>query len=305
MKESFVTGWVTPKRLIQIEMINEILEEYSEQHYSLTLRQLYYQLVARGKIENTIPEYKKVMKSLKFGRLEGLIDWEMIEDRSRPVTRWYFERSVSDALSSVAYSYALERQMGQPYNIEIWTEKDAVSNILKRVCRPKHLKLLINKGYSSATAMYDTYKRIKHEKRKTIILYVGDHDPSGLDMVRDIKDRLEQFKLTENENFEIVHVALTMKQIREFDPPPNPAKITDTRAQEYISEHGEFSWELDALEPKVLEEVVEAEAKKYLDIKIFNAVLEREQSEKNQIKDFIKTFGKSEDEDDDDDGFRY
>jgi len=288
MKQAFRNDSITPKRSAQIALINEILEEYDNQGYVLTLRQLYYQLVARGIIANEVREYTKVMKTLTIGRMNGLIDWEMIEDRSRRPHMDYSVTGIPDALRDTVDQYKLNRQKGQPCNIEIWTEKDAVSNILKRVSRYYHLRLSVNRGYTSCSAMYSAFKRIYgqlvSEDRSTKILYVGDHDPSGLDMIRDIQDRLFEFGI---HDCDVIPIALTMAQIEEYNPPPNPAKINDPRAGQYISEYGNESWELDALEPEVLRTITEEAVKDFLDQDLFDDMIHQEEKDKMRLEEII------------------
>jgi len=289
MKQAFRHDKITGKRADQIGLINEILEEYDGQGYVLTLRQLYYQLVGRGIIANEVREYTKVMKTLTMGRMNGLIDWDMIEDRSRRPHMDYAVLGISDALQDTLNQYKLDRQAGQEWNIEIWTEKDAVSNILMRVSRYYHLRLSINRGYTSCSAMYIAYERIRRQTalngRNTKILYVGDHDPSGLDMIRDIVARFFEFEIAHA--VEIIPVALTMAQIEEYNPPPNPAKINDPRASQYIAEHGDESWELDALEPEVLRSITEEAVKEHLDQDLFDSVLSQEESDKIRLEEII------------------
>ncbi|MGO4697704.1 hypothetical protein AB4Z50_25795 [Paenibacillus sp. 2TAB26] len=86
-------------------------------------------------------------------------------------------------------------------------------------------------------------------------------------MTRDIEARLNIF-----ESFPLVRrVALNMDQIEQYLPPPNPTKLTDTRATSYISEFGYECWELDALDPQVMEQIKETNVSEFLDIKRFNA----------------------------------
>jgi len=300
MKEYFQHHSITAKRAADINLINAVLEEYSAQKYVLTVRQLYYQLVGRGEIENIPSEYTKVMRNCTIGRQCGLIDWAMIEDRSREINLPYCPDGIENALNNVIHNYRLDRQDDQKYNIEIWTEKDAVSNILKRVSRYYHISLVVDRGYSSSTFMYDAYHRMEGG-RPTIILYVGDHDPSGLDMIRDIETRLNKFRFYD---FEIVHVALTMEQIKKYNPPPNPTKMTDPRAWRYTNQHGQSSWELDALEPKVLKEIVKDAVKNHLDEKIFKKIMKREKSDLEILENAVETakLGLETEDDDDDNG---
>lgn len=271
-----------------IDTINDILFEYGKQGYRLTLRQLYYQLVSRGIIANKIQEYSKLSSILVISRMNGLTDWEMIEDRLRTPYIQYYVSGIEGAIKDTIDQYKLDRQHGQKNYIEIWTEKDAVSNVLKRISNKYHVKLVINRGYSSCSAMYDAYNRILEMEamgKTTKILYVGDHDPSGLDMLRDIEERLNEFGIR---NFDLVPVALSMEQINELKPPPNPAKITDPRAKWYIAEYGQKSWELDALKPSILYKIVEKALLKRIDIEKYDTMLMKEISDKDKLSTYLK-----------------
>jgi hypothetical protein len=227
----------------RLEMVNNILEEYQADGYVLTLRQLYYQLVSRDVIPNKQIEYTRLSNVLKKGRMAGVVDWDAIEDRVRKPQLPYWVHDIPDAIDDFIRQYRLDRMKGQAQRVEVWVEKDALSNVLSRVTRKYHCQLMVNRGYSSVSAMYDAYKRLNDGDT---ILYFGDHDPSGLDMIRDIRERLYSFN---GLDIEVVPVALTMEQIRKFNPPPNPTKVQDPRAGWYIEQWGHTSWELDALPP--------------------------------------------------------
>lgn len=266
-----------------LETINTILEAYQDEGYVLTLRQLYYQLVSRDIIPNNDKEYAKISNILKKGRMSGIVDWSSIEDRVRVPKRPYYAHSIEDALHDVTQQYRLDRMKTQENRVEIWIEKDALSNVVSRVSEKYHLRLMVNRGYSSVSAMYDAYKRLNDGDT---ILYFGDHDPSGMDMIRDVRERLEEFGLEIN----VKPVALNMEQIRQFQPPPNPAKITDPRAKWYIKEYGQTSWELDALPPKELIRLTEEAVLQNIDIDSFNKVMDQEAQDILKIKRIINNI---------------
>lgn len=336
--------------------IIDIVELFQDDGYTLTLRQLYYQLVAADHIPNDDKVYKKLSGILDDMRYSGLIDWDAIEDRGRVPYLPYYANSPQDAISDLVHQYRLDRQDGQPTLIEVWTEKDAISGILKRTTSMYHVRLVVNKGYSSSTAMYNAYKRFVRaikDGQSVQVLYFGDHDPSGLDMVRDINDRIKFFishgapawltehafawyedadhdifsmhesgyipdsvlddyaknggiesddqwqkweagkvlaYITENNLFEVVQIGLTREQIREYNPPPNPAKITDPRAKWYLAEHGTQSWEVDALRPDVMTRIVSQHIAETLDQDLYDSVVAAENEHKAKMKKFSETF---------------
>lgn len=265
---------------IMLERINTILEEYRNDGYVLTLRQLYYQLVSKDIIPNNDREYAKLSNILKKGRMAGIVDWSAIEDRVRVPKLPYWVRDVQHAIQDTIEQYRVDRMQGQQRNIEIWVEKDALSNVLFRVTSKYHIRLMVNRGYSNISAMYDAHRRLRSGD---VILYFGDHDPSGKDMVRDIRERMEEF----GREVDVRPVALTMEQIRRFNPPPNPAKITDPRAKWYIREYGRTSWELDALPPRELIRLAEEAVEELIDLDLYNRCLDREQRDIEELRSFF------------------
>jgi len=270
-------------------VVNDIIDEYKEQGYVLTLRQLYYQLVSRGIIPNKQSEYSKLSGLLVEGRMAGIVDWSSIEDRTRAPYLPYWVNGIQDAIKDTIDYYRLNRQKDQKVYIELWVEKDALSGVLKPITSHYHINLMVNRGYSSCSAMYYSYKRfyteLKGLEKDIVILYLGDHDPSGLDMLRDIENRLNGFYL---DDFTIKHIGLTKEQIEKYNPPPNPAKITDPRAAWYIEQHGETSWEVDALNPSVLNELIRGNIENLIDMDLFEKQLQQEVKDKKKLEKYMK-----------------
>jgi len=261
----------------RLNTINGILEEYRAEGYVLTLRQLYYQLVARDIIPNQQKQYTQLSNILKKGRMAGIVDWSVIEDRMRKPRLPYYVSGIQEAIYDTIHQYRLNRMAGQFQRIEVWVEKDALSNVLSRVTDHYHVRLMVNRGYSSLSAMYEAYLRLSNGDT---ILYLGDHDPSGLDMVRDIEDRLWQFGLDIN----VVPIALTMDQIKKFNPPPNPARVSDPRAEWYIEKFGNTSWELDALPPEELISLVEKNIEERIDKDLWEEQVAQERRDIEEMK---------------------
>ena len=235
-----------------IEQANEIIDEYLVEGYELTLRQLYYQFVARGIVPNKDSEYKRLGSVINDGRLAGMIDWEAIVDRTRKIQINGHWDDPSDIIQDSANSYAIDTRKIQEVYVEVWIEKEALAGILERACEPLDVPYFSCRGYVSQSAMWRASCRIQRElsamHESAVILHFGDHDPSGIDMTRDIGDRLKLL----GADVEVKRIALNMEQVEQYNPPPNPAKLTDSRYQSYISEYGEESWELDALDPRTI-----------------------------------------------------
>lgn len=270
------------KSLDLIAKCNAILDEYQAQGLRVTLRQLYYQCVTRTILENTTRNYKNLSTVISDARLAGLMDWDAIEDRGRQPRRNSEWESLADLVESAIYSYRLPRWKGQENYVELWVEKEALSGVLRPIASDFHVTLMVNKGYSSQSAMYESAQRIQAtEPENKVIFYLGDHDPSGEDMVRDIEDRLNMFGV---ENLLVRKVALNMDQVRQYNPPPNPAKITDPRADAYIAKFGDSSWEVDALPPDVLTRLIRASFRSVVDQKLMDGVKEREDFDKAELR---------------------
>ncbi len=284
-KISYIDKSFRRDKLQLIDKINEVIRNYIAQGYSLTLRQVYYQLVARAIIENNEKSYKNVGNLISDARLAGLIDWNSIEDRTRNMRGNSHWSSPGSIINSAAYSYHLDHWEGQDYYVEVWVEKDALIGIVGQICGQLDVNFFSCRGYVSQSEMWGAAQRLKirqDQGQNVVLLHLGDHDPSGKDMSRDIQDRLRIF---EAYNVEFHRLALNMNQIEEYNPPPNPAKLTDSRATQYIDEFGYDSWELDALEPQVISDLIESNVKKYRNERLYNKILEREKKEKSLLSD--------------------
>lgn len=270
------------KSLDLIELVNQVVDEYSAQGYELTLRQVYYQLVARGYIPNNERSYKNVGSLINDGRLAGLIDWHSVTDRTRNLRKAGHWDNPADVIASARYSYNLDKWKGQPNYVEVWVEKDALVDIVGQACDPLDTPYFSCRGYTSQSEMWSAAQRFirQDDREKRIIIHLGDHDPSGIDMTRDIQERLELF----GADVYVKRVALTMNQIQTYNPPPNPAKITDSRASKYIDQYGNESWELDALEPKVITDLIKKQVTMYRNDDIYRAVCDKESREKDELR---------------------
>lgn len=279
------------KSLDLIELVNQVVDEYSAQGYELTLRQAYYQLVARGYIPNNERSYKNIGNLINDGRLAGLIDWHSVTDRTRNLRKESHWDNPADVIASARYSYNLDKWKGQPNYVEVWVEKDALVDIVGQACSPLDTPYFSCRGYTSQSEMWSAAQRfIRQEQReKRIIIHLGDHDPSGIDMTRDIQERLELF----GADVYVKRVALTMNQIQTYNPPPNPAKITDSRASKYIDQFGDESWELDALEPKVITDLIKKQVTMYRNDDIYRAVCDKESREKEELKMLERNYDRA------------
>jgi len=241
-----------------ISEANTIIEEYQNAGLVLTLRQIYYQFVSRDLLPNTQKSYDKLGTVISKARLAGLIDWAAIEDRTRSAmgrSNWNSPLAMIKAKSD---EYSIGMWKNQENYVEVWIEKDALVGVIESVCYTNDINFLACRGYVSQSELYKAGKRLKCQRdelgKNPIVIHLGDHDPSGIDMTRDNFERLCMFS---GGSIELIRIALNYDQVQQYNPPPNPAKITDTRAKGYIKIHGDKSWELDALEPTVLQKLIQ------------------------------------------------
>lgn len=271
---------------VVIKKANEILENYARQGYDLTLRQLYYQFVARDILPNSQASYDRLGGIVNDARLAGLIDWNHIVDRTRNLRDLSHWEQPSDIIDASASQFRIDKWATQPSRCEVWIEKDALVGVIAGSCEKWDVPYFSCRGYTSQSEMWGASQRyLEHiETGQSVeIFHFGDHDPSGIDMSRDIFERLELFLTVDywrahgetefyaesgpfiREQFHLNRIALNMDQIEQYDPPPNPAKLTDSRAGGYVREYGYDSWELDALEPSVISALIESEIESILD----------------------------------------
>jgi len=251
----------TPKnfsafKLDQIKSANLIAEEYAAAGYDLTLRQLYYQFVARDLIPNSQEAYSRMGDLISDARCAGLMDWNHIIDRTRNMRKNSHWDHPRDILESAAATFAMDKWADQSEYVEVWVEKDALVGVVARAAGELDVPYFSCRGYTSQSEMWSAGQRLKQiqEKGRTPhIIHLGDHDPSGIDMSRDIKARLELFS---GGKVHVLRAALNMVQVQKHRPPPNPAKVTDSRFEAYRKLYGDSSWELDALDPRTLSDII-------------------------------------------------
>lgn len=286
MKQCFKPARFSSSNEALITRCNAVITEYVSAGLRLTLRQLYYQLVSANVIPNQEKSYKALGSLVSKARLAGRMDWDAIEDRVRqPVTASEWD-SISDLLDTALAAFRLPRLMDQPRYVEIWCEKDALAGVLSSLANRYHTTLMINRGYSSQSAMYESAVRISSCVRRygctdgALVLYLGDLDPSGEDMVRDVQDRLTLFGAP----VVVQKVALNMDQVERYNLPPNPAKMSDTRSSKYVAKFGVESWELDAIPPQELQRLVRTEIERVVDIAKMEVVKEEERDLRDRLK---------------------
>ncbi len=268
--------------ITKIKQAENIIDEYQSAGLELTLRQLYYQFVSRDLIPNKDSEYKKLGSTISDARLAGLIDWHAIVDRTRNLLGSPHWDNPADLITSAAKQYAIDKWQKQPVRCEVWIEKDALIGVIEQPCNALDVSYFSCRGYTSQSEMWRAAQRMRdindENNCRSIVFHFGDHDPSGMDMTRDIQTRLTT--LSDGANIQVKRIALNMTQIRKHNPPPNPAKLTDSRSNKYVKKYGSNSWELDALEPSLLNRLVTRSINSILDKKIYDKFDRKENRER-------------------------
>lgn len=282
-----------------VETAEAICDEYVAAGYDLTLRQLYYQFVSRGLIANRDTEYKRLGDIINTARLAGLIDWNHITDRTRNLRSLAHWDSPKSIVESCAAQYRIDKWDTQPMRVEVWVEKEALAGVVQRPCEKLDVPWFCCRGYVSQSEMWGAAQRLLeyvNVGQSVVVIHLGDHDPSGIDMSRDIVDRLQLFSgdilVARDEEPDLcspsisVHrIALNMAQVERYSPPPNPAKITDSRATNYIKKFGDESWELDALDPATIGDLIENRINRCLDLDAWEQALNKERNARRRLKE--------------------
>lgn len=285
--------------LATIAQINKFTAEYRKRGLDLTLRQLYYRFVTANLIPNNEKEYKRLGTTLGFGRIAGLIDWDIIVDRTRGIEQLNTWESPQEVLELYSKVYRLDKWARQPMYCECWVEKDALIGVVGAACKPHEVPYMACRGYASASELW----RAGHERirprilngQQVMIFYLGDHDPSGIDMTRDVIERVSMFAGLAKTKVEVVRLALNMDQVEFYNPPPNPTKMTDTRSVKkdgtgYHDIYGDTCWELDALDPVAIRDLIDNAIINILDRDLWDQALAEEATVKKQLARIAKNW---------------
>lgn len=289
----------TAGQLDKLNKIKDILNELND-YKPLTLRQIYYQMVGKGFIENSVSQYTMLSGLIKWARISGEIEWSDIEDRVRAfhdLTGWNNNDDFIQAhLRSFLQGYKRDLIQSQEKYIEIWIEKDALSSIFIKACRSYTIPVIVCRGFSSISFLNDFRKRLEYQSgRESVMLYFGDFDPSGLEMLESMKITLrDELNLS---GIEFKRIALLKNDIKKYNLPndPDALKKTDTRYKKFLDQYGAYAVELDALSPDVLTRKIKRAIENEINMDLFNQEKEKQEKEldklnilRDDITDFIK-----------------
>jgi hypothetical protein len=272
-----------------IEAATEVLDT----HHPMTVRQVFYALVSSQDVKNARAAYQAVGNALVAARKENTIPWEWIEDRlrrPRGVPMW---EGLPAFAKTVADGYRRNVWPTQSTYVEVWLEKDALSGIFEEVLEPFGVTLNVGRGYdgwasikNAADRLLDAEDRlfdVNRDEPKVTVLYFGDFDPSGEDMVRSLRKRLEFFDCRPA----LVKCALTADDITRYHLPPDFTKPTDSRRAAFVAQHGDIAVELDALPIDVLRRRLEAAVSARMNLRALRKVQQVESRERTQLRKWL------------------
>lgn len=269
-----------------IRAADAIIQEYEGKGMVITVRQLYYQFVARGLLPNVRNNYDRIKDIVNDGRLAGLISWTAIEDRGRNLKGHQTFVNAPHAVKWMREEhYRIDMWEGQTFRPEVWVEKEALEGVIATICNELRVDFFACKGYNSQSEQWRAGRRFADyvaRGQRPIVFHLGDHDPSGLDMTRDNRERLSMFAGTP---ILVTRIALNMDQVERYAPPPNPAKVKDSRYDAYRRQYGDQSWELDALEPEMIRDLIKDAVMRVRDPGRWDDNLRREAEDKMELEE--------------------
>jgi len=278
-----------------VHAVNKVINEYD---FRLTVRQIYYRLVSPPfqLFSNSLRSYKNLIRILTKARERGDVDWTRIEDRRRHTSEGEsgydsvedYLKSWANALDNLGLHYNRKRWTAQHKIVQVWVEKEALASLFEQATAPYGVVVFPTVGYSSLTMFMEALQQFQRTEKDIVILDYRDHDPSGVDMTRDVRDRLAKYAgiLCYDdvaERLEIKRVALTIDQVRSLGLSPNPTKKADKRSPAYIAQYGDQCWELDAYPPDQLRQLIEDAIRGEIDLGAWDRVGEESASERAKL----------------------
>lgn len=271
----------------QIDAIKDAIYEQLKAEQPATVRHVFYLVANNTKlIGKTEAEYQRtIVRLLVEMRLEGRIPWHWIADSTRWMRKPRTWSSIESAINRTAETYRRAMWDTQPNYIEVWCEKDAITGTLYSVTESFDVPLMPCRGYSSLTFLQSAAANIADIGKPARIFYVGDHDPSGHDISRNVEVRLREFAPDAEIHFE--RLAVTEDQIAKLSLPTRPTKKTDTRAKGFEGD----SVDVDAIPPTVLRQLVEDAITNQIDSHTWNQMCVVEEQEREHIKRMTQLIG--------------
>jgi len=244
--------------------IIQAASELLDPEQPMTLRHLYYLLVSSGDLHNSQKDYDNLIRVTGQARKRGELPFDGLIDNMRGHIKPSSWSGLSDFTQETAETYRKNLWANQKDYIEIWCEKDAISGVIGDVTWEYDVHLRPTRGYPSLTFLYGVADELTKIGKPIHIYYLGDHDPSGLDIERSCRQELDQMLMrsyarsllaeedTFLQTFEWKRLGLNENDFDNFNIIPLPAKRSDKRFMAFHEEYGTEAAELDALPPDEL-----------------------------------------------------
>ena len=250
-----------------------VLAEYKDAGFSVTLRQLFYRLVADGVLVNRVADYRNLGRYINSAKEAGEIDWDWVEDSTRYVRGRQRYSTTSQLLRYAAQDWHMDFWPGQALRPELWIEKDALLSIIAPVCTEFDVPYYSLRGWGRPSDKMDAAQRYSDYVglgQRSVILHAGDHDPTGLSATKNIEKEISKYmrELAGEQLASVRRIALNMEQIKQLALAPNKIGEDGDKSQEsrwdgYVQETGtKDTWELDALKPTILQGIIRSEIQK-------------------------------------------
>lgn len=280
--------WTPKRETIQtLNNVTAILQEY-RQYLPMTARQIFYRLVGGYGFPKTERAYKNLCNHLVRARRAQMIPFGVIRDDetvnhrpfdfANPTAFWNYQLQLAE-------EYQRERQTGQPQYIEVWCEAGGMVPQLGQVCHPFGIPVHSAGGFLSVTAIHETAKRISNRDVPTVLLHIGDFDPSGDSIFQVIEEDVGTFvwEMANDEWFQPRRLAVRPEHVQEYSLETAPPKGSDSRSPKWERENAEDTAQAEAFAPDVLSDLLKRSIEEYLDFDKLERTEAQEQHESHKL----------------------
>ena len=285
-KQVYGTRTIKRNRRSKAEMhqLDEALLALLFEDHPQTVRGVFYQAVVRWLVEKTEAAYRVVQRELVLLRARGELPWDFIADSTRWMRKPNSYDDMAEALNDASRFYRKALWNDQSAYVEVWMEKDAIAGVVYEVTEEWDVPLMVTRGYSSLSFLHQSAMTLAAQDRPCFIYYLGDHDPSGVDISRNVERRLRQYAPGAEIHFN--RIAVTPEQIIAMDLPSRPTKKTDTRSKGFDGD----SVELDAIPAWRLKDLVREAIEQHIDQDALEATRRIEAAERKSLTDFRQAW---------------
>lgn len=274
--------------------------------WPMTARQIYYRLISSDKIKQghwlwknkQVDIYQALVRTLKWMRIDERIPWNAITDEHRMTTpKIGFSDTnefIDSELDNFLSGYARCAAQKQDYYIEIWIEKSALLHIIKPIVDDFCRRIVVCRGYNSVTFQSEFYNRAVDAMgyaQKPVVLYLGDWDPSGVNMIYAAIQTLQEELGLSRVNY--CRVGINPEHFNAIPADPIPIKPSDPRAKRFVMDYGSTAYELDAFHPVQLQQLVKDAIIEFTDMNVYEQNLRQEQKDRgmiNELKSDVMDF---------------